>query len=49
MELIFVLLVVLGFAAHFAATFPINYTTRIGWGLWLAAAMIWAIQTVGIR
>lgn len=43
MELIFAILVVLGFGFHFLATWPVNYAERIAWGSWLVAAVIWAI------
>ncbi|MGH6992426.1 MAG: hypothetical protein ACRED8_03900 [Caulobacteraceae bacterium] len=43
MTLLFVILVVAGFVFHFLATFGVNYATRIAWGLWLAAAVLWAI------
>lgn len=43
MQLIFVLLVVIGFGFHFLATFPVNYASRIAWGRWFAATLIWAL------
>lgn len=42
LALLFVLCVLLGFVFKFLATWPVNYAERIAWGLWLAAAFIWA-------
>ena len=48
MNLIFVLLVVVGFVFHFLATFPTGpYCTRIAWGSWLIASLLWAMGQVG--
>lgn len=48
MTLLFVLFVVLGFAFHFLATFPTGpYVTRIAWGCWLIAALVWAVGRLG--
>lgn len=48
MQILYVLLVVLGFLFHFLATFPVNYASRIGWGCWLAASLLWAIGALGV-
>jgi hypothetical protein len=48
MELLFVLLVILGFLFHFLATFPVSYASRVAWGLWLAASILWAVPKLGI-
>ncbi|MHB8529729.1 MAG: hypothetical protein ACYC8V_09500 [Caulobacteraceae bacterium] len=47
MTLLFTLLVVVGFLLHFLATFPVNYASRIAWGCWLAAAVLWALPAFG--
>jgi len=47
MALLFALLVVLGFLFHFLATWPVAQASRVGWGLWLAASVIWAFGRVG--
>lgn len=49
MTAIFTLLVVVGFLAMFLSTFPVPNAARIGWGLWLAASIVWAIGNVGLR
>lgn len=49
MTLLFVLFVLLGFVFHFLATFPVNYASRIAWGCWLVAAIIWAIPQLGLH
>lgn len=49
MTAIFALLVVLGFLAMLLNTFGVQHAARVGWSLWLAASIIWAIQTVGLR
>jgi hypothetical protein len=46
MNLIFIVLILLGFAFKFLATWPITYAERIAWGCWLIAAVIWAIGRV---
>ena len=47
MNLIFVLLVDAGFLFHFLATFPVSpWSTRIAWGCWLAAALVWTLTAV---
>lgn len=46
LSLLFVVLVVLGFAFKFLATYPVNYAERIAWGCWLAASLIWALGAV---
>lgn len=44
MNLLFVFLVVLGFVFHFVAKFPVSpQSSRIAWGCWLVASLIWAI------
>lgn len=49
MTLVFTLCVVLGFVFHFLATFPTGpYCTRIAWGCWLVAAVIWALGQSGV-
>lgn len=46
LSLIFTILVVMGFAFHFLATFNTPaYASRIAWGSWLCAALIWASQS----
>lgn len=46
MTILFALLVILGFLFHFLATWPVSYATRIAWGCWLAAAIIWALPSL---
>lgn len=41
-SLLFVVLVVVGFAARFMATFPIAYAERVAWACWLIAAVLWS-------
>jgi len=46
MNLVFVLLVVIGFLFHFLATIPVPpswYPSRIAWFLWFMAALLWAV------
>jgi hypothetical protein len=45
LHLIFVLLVILGFVFMFASTWPTPPfpSTRIAWGCWLIAALLWAL------
>lgn len=44
MHLLFVLLIVGGFLFHFLSTFPVSpYSSRIAWGCWLAASIMWAL------
>ena len=46
LSLIFTILVVVGFAFHFLATFGTPpYASRIAWGSWLFASLIWASQS----
>ena len=45
--MLFDILVLAGFLFHFLATWPVNYASRIAWGCWLAAAIIWAIPAFG--
>jgi hypothetical protein len=50
MNLLFVLLVVVGFAAMFMSTFPSPpYMARVAWGCWLVASLIWAVTTLGLH
>jgi hypothetical protein len=50
MALLLTLLVVLGFLFHFLATFPVSpWSTRIAWGCWFAASLLWALGNVGAR
>jgi hypothetical protein len=44
LSLIFAALVVGGFAFQFLGQFPTSFNTaRVAWGLWLVAALIWAL------
>jgi len=44
MPLVFTLAVLVGFAFMFASTFPVTFpASRIAWGSWLVAAVIWAL------
>lgn len=45
MTLLFVLFVLLGFVFMFVSTWPgaPPWSTRVAWGSWLVAAIIWAI------
>ena len=45
---LFIVLVVMGFVFHFLATWPVTYATRIAWGCWLAASLLWAFLKVGV-
>jgi len=47
MSILFALLVLAGFVFHFLATFPVQYASRIAWGSWLVAAIIWALPGLG--
>lgn len=38
----FVVLVVVGFGFHLLATWPVQYASRIGWGSWFVASLLWA-------
>ncbi len=50
MEMLLTLLVVLGFAFHFLATFPTGpYCSRIAWGCWLIASILWAMGHLGLH
>lgn len=46
MHPLFIALVVAGFLAHFLSTFPVNHASRIAWGLWVVASVIWAVGRV---
>jgi hypothetical protein len=48
MDLLFTILVVLGFVFQFLATWPVNFAERIAWGCWLAASILWAVGRVGV-
>ncbi len=48
MALLFALLVIFGFLFHFLSTFPVAYASRVAWGLWLAASIIWAVPKLGL-
>jgi hypothetical protein len=43
MNLLFVLLVLLGFVFWFLATFPVPWAERVARGCFLMAALLWAI------
>jgi hypothetical protein len=46
--ILFLIFVVTGFLFHFLATWPVTpFATRIAWGAWLIASLIWAYQHVG--
>jgi hypothetical protein len=49
MGIVFAILVVLGFAFQFAGTWPVpNFpSSRLGWGCWLVASLLWAITSSG--
>lgn len=49
MTTIFTLLVVLGFLAMLLNAFGVQHAARVGWALWFAASIIWAIQSVGLH
>jgi hypothetical protein len=50
MVILFVLFVVIGFAAMLASTWggP-SYMTRIAWGSWLIASLLWAIPQLPLH
>lgn len=48
LALIFVLLVVVGFLAMFLGQFPVPHATRIAWGCWLVASLIWALGRIAV-
>jgi hypothetical protein len=41
LNVLFVILVVVGFACWFLATFPVTHAERIARGCFLAAAVVW--------
>lgn len=46
--MLFIILVVLGFLFHFLATWPVTpFATRIAWGCWLVASILWALPSAG--
>lgn len=45
--ILFLIFVVAGFLFHFLATWPVTYASRIAWGCWLVASLLWAFQRVG--
>lgn len=49
MALIFTLFVLLGFIFMFIGTWPAGgpWMTRLAWGSWLVAVVIWALGRVG--
>lgn len=49
LSLLFVVFVLLGFLFHFLGTFPVPYASRLAWGFWLAAALLWALAHAGAR
>jgi hypothetical protein len=57
LEVLFVILVVLGFACMLFAALPPPapprmkwpYFTALGWALWLIASIIWAITYLGLH
>lgn len=42
LAMLFVIAVVVGFLFHWLATWPVNYASRIAWGCWFVASLIWA-------
>ena len=48
MAILFPILVVLGFLFHFLATWPVNFASRIAWGCWLAASLLWFVERVSL-
>jgi hypothetical protein len=50
MQILFTILVVLGFLFQLLATWPLSpYMVRLAWGSWLVAAIIWAVGAIGIH
>jgi hypothetical protein len=50
MQILFPILVVLGFLFHLLSTWPLSpYMARLAWGSWLLASIIWAIGAVGVH
>jgi hypothetical protein len=45
--MIFAILVLLGFAFWFMATWPVVWAERVARGLFLAAAFVWALPLLG--
>ncbi len=48
MELIFAVLVLVGFGFFFLATWPVTYAERIARGLFFTAAILWFLTKVGV-
>lgn len=48
MELLLTILVVLGFLFHLLSSFGMNYATRLGWGCWFIASVIWAAGRLAV-
>jgi hypothetical protein len=49
MTLLFALFVLAGFLFHFLATFPVPYASRIAWGCWLVASLLWFVTSSGLH
>ncbi len=50
LALLFTIFVLLGVVFQFLATFPRPpYSSRIAWGCWLIAAIIWAFERGGLH
>jgi len=49
-HLLFMLLVVFGFAFHMAAAFGVTWGTKAAWSCWFVASLLWALgQSAGVR
>lgn len=46
---LFAILVVAGFLAWFLATFPVAWAERVARGLFLLAAVMWALGALGVH
>jgi hypothetical protein len=50
MAILFIIAVLIGFVFHFLATWPAPpYASRIAWGSWLVAAILWAVPQLGLH
>lgn len=47
LAIFFIIFVLTGFLFHFLSSWPVTYASRIAWGAWLIAAILWAVERVG--
>lgn len=47
-NILFIIFTIAGFLFHFLATWGAPpYTTRVAWGCWLIASLLWGFQRLG--